>query len=1855
LRTWSAVLLLVGVLLVGSALESTELADAIPNFILDYDYSQNIKKFFDKANFVANYLVVNSYELIDVKNPTLLVLIVPLSCFIIIREETRKIKFYDIQRFASVVFIIILISPTITTTYTISTSYWGTAFGEELPIEEEPIEPTILNNTSIKQPGSDYTETFDERIILYDDTIIVPKYTEIFPQPPIIPQINHQTISFNETVILIDYSTESLTNYTVPVRIDSNLTISLYENLLFNGTIQQSGFPQNYSQVISESFSFTDGLQAIQNNTSQNYLFDGIKFLDELEILLNNHTIPPVIEEDPLKTQSKLFSNGLLFDILRINYIDGDLLPNATESWQFENDIDNVDLNGDAKIVSSEGINGTSLLLDGDLDFAQTNVTNATTYISDMSIAAWVKPNYTNGSPEFTVVSKGKSFVLSINSLVDPQRVAKFSVFDGIKWTTVESWSTIPDDSWSHITARFNKTVSEIYINGTLEGTVTHDGIPYISQRGQIELKTLQEITSYQDIVIGAALSTRMDSRPFNMFSGMIDGVELFDSRLESEDVMNLYLETIPIKTPPPEPIPYSRPSPSLQYRIVKGNETLPLSILVEDLNEDITELTVSTWIKPNFTGGSTEFTVLGKENSFALSLNKMSTPEEVAKFTVYDGISWHTVTGNTKVNGLTHVAAVFNQTNISLYVNGTLDGFLNMPIPIVPGSTTNVVPGSTTNVVPGSTTNVVPGSTTNVTIGAYENTLRGEQKQSNYYSGVIDEVTVWKYSMVDREIQEEFSNNAMLNNHTNYTLSSFLNVVNSSSYLVHSQIEIGKPVNWIQTVVLNDTDNVQNVLVELPADAQNIQIDKIHENGTATEISQEKMDIIQSIPTLESDKVERILLESVSMDKIDQVFQEDKDTKLIVINENATEYSLEFETPAPYTTEEDNSNEDMFNKTVTVAHDSALHYTDVKSYSDIPEDLDGKVAEFKLYWMINGSKVDVTQDTRFAVTLVDTNSNGIIDRMEWIVPQLSEQEFVIEGIIIEIIKASHLDANRELIEDIYTLVKARDGLWTDQIPDDNYVRITFEKNLTSINDITIYAKSNYSNSNVEVYEKDSDDLVANFGTISEDKKYQIFLTNLTETQNTFDLKIVGNPVEFDYIVDPLFNRPTNDTASVNDDLGATTTKPVNDSATIDDNVQWTLTRAIDDEATIDDTITITVTYNLKDEVKPIEDIVVKAPVTKVIGDEATIDDNVQWTLTRAIDDEATIDDNVQWTLTRAIDDEATIDDTITITVTYNLKDAILINNDLGATTSKPLKDETTIDDNIHWTLTRAINDQVQISHTISKVNSFSLMEEISISDFFGFEKSYFARLSEQVSTKDIPTVLGAITIETRDLDGNLIAGASYRITPNPFGGNTPYLVQDGILNDNDTKNDGKISVYYIPLDLYLVNRTGIALPPEPLYNFTHVTVHGTDINATGLFRVLDGANLLNANTTYGDTIDIRDPPGFDGLTSNNELAKVTNETQTLITKVNELPSAIFVGALNASAIQNGTESQYTLVYNNTTGLGPNELPVDIRDFFSLAPYDIGTNTDATIIGVLTATEETAAFGQYIATQPIAQFNCGQRYIFSLDDSLVPSYGGMKGVDFTLAKSGTCPTTQEDYITYEIASNPPSISNAPVLLGEHILLYLNVRFPGQTGEGVDFGDPANIDSYQFTIISNLPETNQTTDLTVYVNEGGSWNTTGVDILSRKMVSTGPNAGKVELIVSVDHTSQFVVGGKKIQPTQRISGSGPINVNVDSFGVNHGDSVPDKDKSIPILADVPEKSIDDIKPTIPVEPDVLQKVDEKDIPIKTELVMPEEKEPTLTKLDSPLNLLNVMIILVISLSISVAVAVILQHGRGILFG
>ena len=78
--------------------------------------------------------------------------------------------------------------------------------------------------------------------------------------------------------------------------------------------------------------------------------------------------------------------------------------------------------------------------------------------------------------------------------------------------------------------------------------------------------------------------------------------------------------------------------------------------------------------------------------------------------------------------------------------------------------------------------------------------------------------------------------------------------------------------------------------------------------------------------------------------------------------------------------------------KKVTVA--SEFHYQNVLTYASIP---DLNPEQVRLYWMIDGVKTDVTDDTEFNVTFYDENSDNLIDKISWITPHLSEQEFILE------------------------------------------------------------------------------------------------------------------------------------------------------------------------------------------------------------------------------------------------------------------------------------------------------------------------------------------------------------------------------------------------------------------------------------------------------------------------------------------------------------------------------------------------------------------------------------------------------------------------------------------------------------------------------------------------------------------------------------------------------------------------------------------------------------------------------------------------------------------------------------------
>ena len=320
-------------------------------------------------------------------------------------------------------------------------------------------------------------------------------------------------------------------------------------------------------------------------------------------------------------------------------------------------------------------------------------------------------------------------------------------------------------------------------------------------------------------------------------------------------------------------------------------------------------------------------------------------------------------------------------------------------------------------------------------------------------------------------------------------------NLTEAKIQTIQGQAVIGQPVKWTERIKFQNQN--ANFSVKIPKEAESVMTYKIENN--------EKLDITNEIE-IKKGKTEK-LKEQKKGTIASQSLEESglkKDYKEVVINAEAEEVEIEYYTPAPESFEKEISKS---KKQIVISGLDEIHYENVLAYTDIKE---SALLSIKLYWLVNGTKQLVEN-----ITYLDTNNNSLIDRIEWIVPHLSNQTYE----LILITKAEHLDENRNIIEDVYDLVKDKDYNYSE-IPAGHYLRVVFEKKLTNSEDITIYARSN-SSARIEVYEIDSSEKIADFGTISEENWYKVYLTNLQEEQDTFDLKVVDGSVEFDYVVDP--------------------------------------------------------------------------------------------------------------------------------------------------------------------------------------------------------------------------------------------------------------------------------------------------------------------------------------------------------------------------------------------------------------------------------------------------------------------------------------------------------------------------------------------------------------------------------------------------------------------------------------------------------------------------------------------------------------------------------------------------------------
>ena len=112
----------------------------------------------------------------------------------------------------------------------------------------------------------------------------------------------------------------------------------------------------------------------------------------------------------------------------------------------------------------------SAILLDGQNDHLVLD-SSLPKKLEQFSVSSWVKPDYKTGAAStLSVVSEADVFDLSINNNKIDKNIAVFSVYDGMKWHTVESQTAIPEN-WTHISATFSNNSINISVNGVQENS----------------------------------------------------------------------------------------------------------------------------------------------------------------------------------------------------------------------------------------------------------------------------------------------------------------------------------------------------------------------------------------------------------------------------------------------------------------------------------------------------------------------------------------------------------------------------------------------------------------------------------------------------------------------------------------------------------------------------------------------------------------------------------------------------------------------------------------------------------------------------------------------------------------------------------------------------------------------------------------------------------------------------------------------------------------------------------------------------------------------------------------------------------------------------------------------------------------------------------------------------------------------------------------------------------------------------------------------------------------------------------------------------------------------------------------
>ncbi|HVY01751.1 MAG TPA: hypothetical protein VHA12_03230, partial [Candidatus Nanoarchaeia archaeon] len=323
---------------------------------------------------------------------------------------------------------------------------------------------------------------------------------------------------------------------------------------------------------------------------------------------------------------------------------------------------------------------------------------------------------------------------------------------------------------------------------------------------------------------------------------------------------------------------------------------------------------------------------------------------------------------------------------------------------------------------------------------------------------------------------------------------SNFLVLISSGAVNVQTlrgRVVVGEPVQWIKNVTLTEATNVS---LEIPGEAENISITKIvemEEKPAQAQVFGITGNVINGRVVAEVDFKKngfftwlRKIFSRITGNVVSEQTNITVDPITVILSDNATQYIVEYYTPAPEINEVNIEN----GKQVTISASDSLGYTDVIASTQLPSSLTlDEISRLKVLWYNYDS--NKTIDTKFAsevenISLVDeiltdTNvtlevvseqvplakyvlqempfdyydldANGDYDYIEWVVPHLSNQRF-------DIVLTGGVNAS-----------------YTNITTFGNYSRLTFDRSQGPYPNLTVYIPFDFYINSTHTYDLSGD------------------------------------------------------------------------------------------------------------------------------------------------------------------------------------------------------------------------------------------------------------------------------------------------------------------------------------------------------------------------------------------------------------------------------------------------------------------------------------------------------------------------------------------------------------------------------------------------------------------------------------------------------------------------------------------------------------------------------------------------------------------------------------------------------------